>query len=47
MKTKKEYERPTMRVVKLQHTQILVASGSQGVGAQRSGYGEAQEENWN
>ena len=44
MKTK-VYQKPTMMVVKLQHTQMLMVSG-EGVGAQRSSYGAAQESTW-
>ena len=41
---KKLYQKPTMQVVKLQHqTHLLQASGVQSM---RSGYGEAQEEEW-
>ena len=41
---KKDYQKPTMQVVKLQHqTHLLQASGVQSM---RSGYGEAQEEDW-
>ena len=41
---KKLYEEPTMKVVKLkQRTHLLQASGVQSM---RSGYGEAQEEDW-
>lgn len=32
---RKDYQKPTMRVVKLQHTQMLMTSG---VGAEREGY---------
>ena len=35
---KKVYEKPTMQVVKLQHTGMLMQSG---VGATRNGYGSA------
>ncbi len=46
---KKDYLKPTMKVVKLQH-QCHILSGS-GVGAMRSGYGTAStddgtEETW-
>jgi len=41
---RKDYEKPTMKVVKLQHTGMLMTSG---VESERSGYGEAQEEEWN
>ena len=39
---RKNYEGPTMNVVKLQHTQMLMVSG-EGVGAQRSSYGAANQ----
>ncbi len=41
---RKEYLKPTMNIVKLQHTQMLATSD--GVNAARSGYGEAQESTW-
>ena len=41
---KKLYEKPTMKVVKIQHTQMLMTSG---VESTRTGYGEAQEDTWN
>jgi len=41
---KKEYQKPAMRVVKLQQQARLLAGS--GVQSMRSGYGEAQEENW-
>lgn len=41
---RKDYQKPTMKVVKLQHTGMLMTSG--GVKSMRSGYGEAQEEEW-
>ena len=40
---KKHYEKPTMQIVQLQHTQMLMASG---VGAMRSGYGTANTDTW-
>ena len=40
---KKSYLEPTMKVVKLQHTQMLMTSG---VEASRSGYGTANEQTW-
>ena len=41
---RKDYEKPTMKVVKLQQQcQILAGSG---VEANRSGYGAAQEDEW-
>jgi hypothetical protein len=41
---KKDYQKPTMQVVKLQHQAHLMAGS--GVQSTRSGYGEAQEEDW-
>ena len=42
---KKDYQKPTMQVVKLQHqSHILVAS--EGIQSMRSGYGTAEEETW-
>lgn len=41
---KKNYQTPTMQVVKLQHqSHLMVGSGVQ---SRRSGYGEAQEYEW-
>ena len=40
---RKDYQKPTMNVVKLQHTGMLMTSGVQSM---RSGYGEAQEYEW-
>ena len=42
MKTK-VYQKPTMKVVKLQHTQMLMTSGTK---AMRSDYGTAVEDTW-
>ncbi|GEM_PF-4111245 len=41
---RKDYEKPTMKVVKLQQTGMLMTSGVQSM---RSDYGEAQEDEWN
>jgi len=41
---KKDYQKPTMQVVKLKQQQQLLAGS--GVHSMRSGYGEAQEEEW-
>lgn len=38
MKTRETYEKPTTMVVVMQHTQLLVASGTE---TNRSGYGTA------
>ena len=41
---RKNYEKPTTKVVQLQHmTHLLTTSG---VGATRSGYGTADEDTW-
>ena len=41
---RKDYQKPTMQVVMLkQQQQLLTGSGVQSM---RSGYGEAQEEEW-
>ena len=37
---KKDYQKPTMRIVMLQH-QCQILTGSQGLGANRSSYGAA------
>ena len=42
---RKNYERPTMKVVKLQHHGMLMTSG-EGMQAQRSSYGQAVEDDW-
>ena len=41
---KKDYQRPTMQVVKLQQQTHLMAGS--GVQSMRSGYGSAQEQTW-
>ena len=41
---RKDYQRPTMKVVELQQRTMLLAGS--GVQSMRSGYGEAQEEDW-
>ena len=42
---RKDYEKPTMQVVQLQQqTHLLAGSGVQSM---RSGYGTAQEDDWN
>ena len=41
---KKLYQKPTMNIVKLQQQTHLMAGS--GVQSMRSGYGEAQEEDW-
>jgi hypothetical protein len=43
---RKDYEKPTMDIVKLQHQTHLLQE-SKSVQAARNGYGEAQEEEWN
>jgi hypothetical protein len=40
---RKDYQRPTMNVVKLQHHGMLMTSGTK---AMRSGYGTAVEDTW-
>ena len=41
---RKDYQKPTMNVVQLQHqTHLLAGSGVQSM---RSGYGEAQVDTW-
>jgi hypothetical protein len=42
---KKNYQKPTMNIVMLQHTGMLMASG-EGLGASRSSYGAAEVEEW-
>ena len=43
---KKDYMKPAMRVVKIQHTGMLMTSGTSVLGAGRNDYGEAIEEEW-
>ena len=43
MKQKRDYERPTMRVVELQHRTMLLAHSLE---ATRKSYGAANEQNW-
>ena len=40
IKTRKTYEKPTTTVVVMQHTQLLMTSGTE---ANRSGYGTAND----
>lgn len=41
---RKDYEKPTMKVVQLQQQTHLLAGS--GVESMRTGYGDAQEEEW-
>lgn len=41
---RKEYRKPTMKVVQLQHQSHILAGS--GVEANRSGYGAATEDEW-
>ena len=41
---RKDYQKPTMNIVKLQQTQMLMTSC---VEATRDSYGTAQEDDWN
>jgi len=41
---KKDYQKPTMQVDECEHEEELLAGS--GVESMRSGYGEAQEEDW-
>lgn len=43
---RKNYLKPTAKVVKLQHTGMLMTSGSNGVSASRKGYGSANTDTW-
>ena len=40
---RKDYQTPMMKVVQLRHAGMLMTSGVQ---ANRSGYGEAQQDTW-
>ena len=42
---RKDYQKPTMKVVQLQH-QCHILAQSDGVQAQRSGYGAANTDTW-
>lgn len=42
---KKIYQKPTMNIVMLQHTGMLMASGDS-LEARRSSYGAAEEDEW-
>ena len=42
---RKYYQKPTMQVVKLQHHGMLMTS-TEGVGANRSSYGTANNDTW-
>ena len=42
---KKDYQKPTMKVVKLQHQGHIMA-GSEGVQVQRRSYGPANTDTW-
>ncbi len=44
---KKEYNKPTMRVVQLKQRQRLLAGSVASVRGMRNGYGDAKEQNWN
>ena len=46
MKAKKDYTKPTMKVVELRQTGILMASDPAGVSASRSSYGAANTATW-
>ena len=46
MKARKDYTRPTMKVVELKQTGILMASDPAGVSAARSSYVTASEQTW-
>lgn len=41
---RKDYRKPTMQVVKIQHTGMLMASGE--TQAMRNSYGTAETEDW-
>ena len=43
---KKHYEKPTMQIVQLQQQCHILSGSSSSVGAVRSGYGAATEDNW-
>ena len=41
-----DYQRPTMKVVKLQHKFQMMTGSNYGVSANRSGYGAAETDTW-
>ena len=41
-----DYQRPTMKVVKLQHKYQIMTGSYTGVSANRSGYGAAETDTW-
>ena len=45
---KKMYEKPATIVVRIQHTEMLLVTSDQiqSMGASRSGYGQAEEDEW-
>ncbi len=45
--TRKDYNKPTMRVVQLKHRQRLLAGSGASVRGMRNSYGDAEEQNWN
>lgn len=46
---RKDYQKPTTKIVKLRHTGMLMVSDpqQQGVNSERRSYGAAEEETWN
>ena len=43
---RRDYIKPLMVTIEVQHTQMLVTSDPEGVTSERRGYGEAEEEVW-
>ena len=43
---RKDYQKPTMQVVKLQHQCHILAGSDNGVAASRNGYGTANTDTW-
>ena len=43
---RKDYIKPSMESIEVQHTQMLLTSDQQGVTSERRSYGTATEENW-
>ena len=43
---RKDYIKPLMVTIEVQHTQMLLTSDQQGVTSERRGYGTASEDNW-
>lgn len=43
---RRDYIKPSMVTIEVQHTQMLLTSDPEGVTSERRGYGRAVEEDW-